>query len=224
MTNTFERVRDSLGTAICDGSLAEGTLVTVEELESTLGASRSIVREAARVLSSRGLLLARQRVGLRVLGARYWDAFDPLVLRWRLNSAARAAQLRDLADVRLAIEPEAARLAAVRRSAAEAAQLTTAAERLTASANGPSEQFLASDTELHRLMLAASQNTLFIRFGTIIDEALRDRALVERRLLPPDHTDVELHRELARCIEAGDGTGAAHAMRSIVTRAHPLGQ
>jgi DNA-binding FadR family transcriptional regulator len=224
VTTTFERVRDALGTAICDGSLAQGTLVTVEELETTLGASRSIVREAARVLASMGLLVARQRVGLRVLPADRWDGFDPLVIRWRLNSSARPVQLRDLADVRIAVEPEAARLAAVRRSAPEAALIVAAAERLAASANSSSEEFLAGDTELHRLVLAASGNALFVRFGTIIEEALRDRALVERDRLQPDTLDLQLHGDLARHINARDAAQAAHAMHRIIERAHPLEQ
>lgn len=221
-TGAFYRVRDRLGTDIVSGALPEGAVMTIEDLERRTGTSRSIVREATRVLVSLGMLLATQRVGVRVLPERDWNVFDPQVIRWRLRSDARALQLRELFELRLAVEPEAARLAADRRSPAHAATLVEVANRLSRSdANDGQEDFLAADLDFHRLVLTASGNTTFVRLGAVIDEALRERAIVDRAHIAPDDHDLHLHVAVARAIDRRDGTAAAADMREIVARTHP---
>jgi DNA-binding FadR family transcriptional regulator len=216
----FHRVRDRLGADIVGGVLPEGAVMTIEDLERRTGASRSIVREATRVLVSLGMLRATQRVGVRVLPERDWNVFDPQLIRWRLRSDARALQLRELFELRLAVEPEAARLAASRRDPAQAAALLEAAYRLSGSdANGG--HFLDADLDFHRLVLAASANTTFVRLGAVIDEALRERAIVDRAHTAPDDHDLRLHVAVARSIELADGDAAAAEMREIVARTHP---
>lgn len=213
-------MRDRLGTDIVGGVLAEGAVMTIEELERRTGTSRSIVREATRVLVSLGMLLATQRVGVRVLPESDWNVFDPQVIRWRLRSDARALQLRELFELRLAVEPEAARLAARRRDPAQAAALLEAADRLGGSDTN-SEHFLDADLDFHRLVLTASDNTTFVRLGAVIDEALRERAIVDRAHIAPDEHDLRLHVSVARAIDRADGDSAATAMREIVARTHP---
>jgi DNA-binding FadR family transcriptional regulator len=221
-TGAFHRVRDRLGTDIVSGALPEGAVMTIEDLERRTGTSRSIVREATRVLVSLGMLLATQRVGVRVLPERNWNVFDPQVIRWRLRSDARALQLRELFELRLAVEPEAARLAADRRSPVQAAALLDAADRLSRSdIDGGQDEFLDADLDFHRHVLAASANATFVRLGAVIDEALRERAIVDRAQIAPDDHDLHLHIAVARAIDGGDGTAAAADMREIVARTHP---
>ena len=215
----FERVLDQIGPLICGGVLRAGDVFTVEELEQRIGASRSIVREAVRVLAASGLLSARRRVGLRVLDQSHWDAFNPLVVRWRLSSPARQDQLRDLLEVRAAVEPEAARLAALRLPISEKARLASIVERfrndeLMAQGDG----FLDVDTEFHLFVLHTSNNSLFMRLGSIIEETLRDRALHDRGDLPPDGPDLQLHIDVADHIANGRASKAETAMRTIIRR------
>ena len=68
MTSTFERVLDQVGAAVVSGAVAVGSRRSVDDLVTWTGASRSIVREAVRVLVALGLLSARRRVGVTVLG------------------------------------------------------------------------------------------------------------------------------------------------------------
>ena len=65
------------------------------------------------MLQSLGLVETTKRVGIRVLPPHRWNPFDPQVIRWRLAGEGRGAQLRSLAELRSAVEPVAAELAAV---------------------------------------------------------------------------------------------------------------
>lgn len=213
----FERVLHDVGSSIVRGDLATDQVVTVDGLVERTGASRSIVREATRVLGSLGLVTASRRVGLRILPVSAWDVLDPLVVRWRLDGPDRAVQLDELRALRRAVEPEAAREAASRVGAgtdADAA-LRSLAERLTAAAGADADTTAWADTDrdLHALVLALSGNTMFGRLHAVVDEAVG-----ERRSLPPDPHDVHLHVAVARAIATHDPEAAARAMREIVDR------
>jgi DNA-binding FadR family transcriptional regulator len=228
----FDRVLDELGAAIVRGDLPEGHADTVEGLVERTGASRSVVREATRVLTALGLLTAGRRVGLRVRGREHWDVLDPLVIRWRLSGSGRPAQIAELRALRRAVEPEAAAAAASRVAAGEAPHdglraLADAAARMRdwaggeAAAAGTSapESFLAADSALHTAVLALCDNAMFARLRAVIETSLRERALVERADLPPEPHDVDLHLQVARAISEGRDEAAARAMREIVARA-----
>jgi DNA-binding FadR family transcriptional regulator len=205
--SAFDRVLDGVGSAIVRGAL--GPTTTVEAPGERTGASRSIVREATRVLGSLGLLSAGPRVGLRVRAAEDWDVLDPLVIRWRLAGPDRAAALDDLRALRRAVEPAAA-AAAARMGADGADAARRVAEAIRASRP---ETWVAADRDLHALVLRLSGNAMFRRLGAVIDEALADRSAVD-----PDPHDVGLHAAVADAIAAADPAAAADAMREIVDR------
>lgn len=227
----FERALDQLGRAIVVGELPAGHADTVDGLVVRTGASRSVVREVTRVLTSLGMLSAGRRVGLRVLAPEHWDTLDAQVVRWRLAGPDAAAQLTELRSLRLAIEPaaaaDAARAVGERPVAAlagpdvlRALEQAAAVMQAAASASDAAE-FLAADRALHTAVLALSGNAMFIRLGAVIAEGLRDRALRERAGLPPEAHDLALHLEVARAVAAGDPTAAESAMREIIERTRP---
>lgn len=78
------RLLAELGPAIASGELPEGTVLRAEELEERFGVSRTVVREAVRILEGMRLVASRRRVGITVQPRSDWDVFDPLVIRWRL--------------------------------------------------------------------------------------------------------------------------------------------
>jgi DNA-binding FadR family transcriptional regulator len=163
------------------------------------------------------MLRATQRVGLRVLPERMWNVFDPHVIGWRLRSPGRREQLRELFELRLAVEPEAARLAAERRDSGQAAALIGVAAQLSSQDAGQHE-FLHADLEFHRIVLEASGNSTFVHLGDVIGEALRERATVVRADRPPDTHDLRLHHEVAVSVERRDGASASARMREIIER------
>jgi len=220
----FDRVLHDVGSAIIRGDLASGAVSTVDGLVSRTGASRSIVREATRVLVNLGMLHAGRRVGLRILPRQEWDVLDPLVIRWRLDGPDRFDQLDELRGLRQAVEPEAAATAARRVARGEIpredlAPLTLAADALTGAAQHDDPGvFLKADRDFHSLALDLSGNSMFTRLHSVVDEALRYRALTERVNLQPDGHDVDLHVAVAQAIATGDSGRAAARMREIIDR------
>lgn len=218
-TSAFARVLEDLGSRIARGTLPPGSVVTVEALEADTGASRSVIRESVRVLASKGLMRPRQRIGLEVLGESEWRLFDPQVIRWRLESTGRQQQVDELRELRLAIEPEAARRAAEHSTPELAGEILSAAGELwSAAVSGAHEDFLSRDTTLHRLILRASGNAMFTQLSEVISEALRQRTLHELRLHPISLDDAQLHVDLAGFIQRRQPEKAWNCMRDIISR------
>lgn len=216
--STFDRVLDDLGSAVVGGTIATGSRRSIDDLVEQVGASRSIVREAVRVLVGLGLLHARRRVGIVGAPPADWDVLDPRVIGWRLAGPARETVLGELRALRRAVEPAAAASAAERASDATSADgleaLLAAADRLAA-ATGPGDAatFLQADVDLHRLVLTLSGNAMYARLHRVVGQAL-----VVRGGTVPDVHDVGLHLALVRAIAAGDGARAASTMLEIVDR------
>ena len=99
-------------------------VLRTDELAQRFDVSRTVVREAVRVLESMHLVESRRRVGVTVRPAEEWNVFDPQVIRWRLAGADRPRQLRSLTVLRSAIEPVAAALAAEHATPEQCAELT----------------------------------------------------------------------------------------------------
>lgn len=218
MTSTFDRVLDELGAAVVTGAHPAWERRSIDQLVERTGASRSIVREAVRVLVGLGLMTARRRVGVVAVPIGMWDVSDPRVVGWRLAGPDRDQVLAELRALRRAIEPAAAAAAAERASDASCQDrleaLLAAADRLAA-ATGPddADAFLQADRELHRRILAMSGNALFRHLGGVVD-----RALDERAGIGPDLHDIGLHVTVARAIATGDASAASAAMREIIDR------
>ena len=101
----------AIGSEIVSGTLPSGDVITLDGVSATHGVSRSVAREAIRVLESMGMVSSRRRVGITIQPAEQWNVFDPRVIRWRLDSGDRAAQLVSLSELRRGFEPAAAALA-----------------------------------------------------------------------------------------------------------------
>lgn len=206
----------SLGLAIADGRLAPHTVVRLDELEAEHKVSRSVVREAARVLSSKGLLASRRRFGTVVQPEAAWNLYDPEVIRWRLASSRRLEQLQALNELRGAIEPQAARLAADRVTWDAGSQLVALAARLWAAGqSGNQDEFLRLDVEFHTAVLKASGNAMFSQLQNLVAEVLTGRT--QHGLMPhlPQHEALQLHVDVASAIQRGEA-GAAHAAMSRI--------
>lgn len=214
----YGQVVDVLGQSIVDGSMYTGQIVFADQLTEQLGVSRSVVREGLRALSSMGLIEARPQVGTTVLPSSSWDLLNPQVVTWRGQSGEYLQQTRDLLELRLGIEPTAARLAATRI-------LTPAAEAFLATGNemrvhlesGDRHAFFRADSAFHRQLLEGSGNAVLAQFSDTIDAALQSRARdtqpvsAELNLL-----SLERHIDLAKAVLDRDPAGAERFARLIV--------
>ncbi len=209
-------VLNDLGPAITSGVHPPGTVLHIDEMTCSYGVSRTVVREAVRVLEAMHLVQSRRRVGVTVRRAEEWNVFDPAVIRWRLASADRPRQLRSLTMLRTAVEPVAAGLAAAAATPAQCRTLTVlAAEMAAAGRAADLDEYLVHDVAFHRTMLEASGNEMFARLGDVVAEVLAGRTEHHVMFSAPDPEAVTLHVRVAEAIRAGDTEGAEHLMREI---------
>ncbi len=211
---------DKVGTAICGGGLAPGAILYIDHLVETHGVSRPVVREVVRVLAAMGLVETRRRVGTLVRPATDWNVFDPQVIRWRLASAGRMVQLRSITELRTAVEPQAAWLAATRATPQQASNLVTVAAKMWAAGTmGDEPAFLNLDIEFHRRILIDSGNEMFAKLHELVAEVLTGRH--HYGLMPhyPDEQALRYHADVAQAIQRRDGNRAREAMVHIMEQA-----
>src|SRR4249920_2142636 len=111
------RVVNRIGMRIIGGDIAPAASLPNEaDLCTQLGVSRTIVREATKVLASKGLLESRPKTGTRVRPPESWNLLDPDVLAWQWAAMPRAEFVREIFELRRAFEPTVAALAAMRAS------------------------------------------------------------------------------------------------------------
>ncbi|MDR7300436.1 FadR/GntR family transcriptional regulator [Haloactinomyces albus] len=212
------RVLSVLGPAIVSGDYVPGDVLTLERIEQQFGVSRTVAREAVRVLQSMGLVVSRPRTGVTVSAETEWNVFDPQLIRWRMAGHGRDAQLRSLTELRAAVEPPAAALAAEHASPQQRSRLAELGPLMGETGrSGDLEAFLSLDIEFHRLVLVSSGNEMMAGLCEVIEEVLVGRTV--HRLMPPQPEEKALrfHALVASSIVAGDADVARVAMHSIVT-------
>lgn len=210
------RLLAALGPAITAGDHPPGSVLRTDVLERRFGVSRTVVREAVRVLESMHLVASRRRVGVTVLPPEEWDVFDPQVIRWRMAGRDRPRQLRSLTMLRCAIEPVAAGLAARHASAEQCAAVTRhAVDMVATSRGGQLEAYLVHDIAFHRVVLRASGNEMFARLADVVGEVLTARTQHRVMFDDPDPAAVTLHVRLAEAIRSRDAAGAERLTREI---------
>lgn len=212
-------VLDHLGTGIAGGEIAAGTVLTLAELVEQYAVSRTVIREAVRVLEAKQMVESRRRVGVTVLPSEKWSNLDTQLIRWRLESMAGAEQIVALTELRLAIEPIAANLAAIRASERERKELVVLAdtlEQLGRDGKGDTDEYLAADIAFHDLLLFASGNLLFASIRMPIAQVLTGRH--EHGLTPavPYEDALSNHIKAAKMIALGDAEGAEAAAQGYV--------
>lgn len=148
------------------------TIPTAEELCSEFGVSRSVIREATRVLASKGLMVAKPRAGTTVTPRTDWNILDPDIAAWMAGGQDRTV-LNALMEARRVIEPTAARLAAMRATPADIAALHDAWSRMATSWPDDLEACSDADLDFHTSLLAASHNVVFAQFASVIRTTMR---------------------------------------------------
>ena len=155
-------VARSIGVDIIAGRYAEGARLPGDaELTAMFGVSRPVLRESVKTLVAKGLLTTKARVGTIVRERGAWNMFDADVLAWHLDAGIDRRFLGDLAEIRLAVEPRAAALAAERRTEADLAVLERTMQRMRLESSDL-VGFADADLALHVAVANASGN-LFMR-------------------------------------------------------------
>jgi DNA-binding FadR family transcriptional regulator len=204
-----------LAEEIRSGRLAPGArLPTEQDLMREAGVSRTVVREAVAALRAEGLVITRQGVGAFVA-----DNPGEGVFRLTPAEAEGLQQVIHVLELRLALEVEAAGLAAERRDS-DALAAIRSAEQAFEAATAAGGDAAEPDYALHRAIFTATANPHFLRFLDVLGRhaiprralGLVERSEAERRAYLAQVA--REHRDVAAAIEARDAPGARAAMRA----------
>ncbi|BBY17078.1 GntR family transcriptional regulator [Mycolicibacterium litorale] len=194
-TSLREQALTALRRAITTGQLTPGTHLVETDLSEALQISRGTLREAMRQLQQEGLISAGARGRLSV---RHLDA----------------KEIRDIFEVRAALESVAARTLASRPDRTEAvAALRHAVEEMDRWAASNLEDRIEADLRFHRTMCHLSGNETLLHSWSSLEGSIRMSIMfagVDRAL---KNMDARRHLAIVEAIEAGDGDTAAATVR-----------
>jgi DNA-binding FadR family transcriptional regulator len=206
-----------LGTEILEGLHPPGSNLPNEAaLIERFGVSRTVLREVMKTLAAKGLLVSKTRVGTRVRDPIHWNFFDADLLAWRVRLGLDDDFLRSLTEVRRALEPTAAALAARRRSDADILRLRT---HLAQMARAHTRQaFGECDLDFHLAIGVASGNPLMRSVASVIEAALAASFSHSSPVDDPDSHEctVNAHAAVVDAIEARDEQAATAAMLKVI--------
>jgi len=210
------KIAAEIGGKIVSGRLKPGTILDGEiEASDERKVSRSAYREAIRILIAKGLVQSRPKIGTRVTDSAQWHLLDPDVLSWIFAKEPPRELLESLFELRKLVEPEAAALAAERRSLEQLNRMGAALE-IMARETLHTERGRLADKMFHGILLTASANPFVISLSSSVTAAVawstafKERTQRLRRDAVPDHLKVY------EAIAARSASGARAAMLELI--------
>jgi DNA-binding FadR family transcriptional regulator len=211
-------VMRDLGLKIISGAYPENSILPGDaELLERFGVSRTVLREALKTLAAKGLIQPKAKIGTRVLERSRWNLFDPDILVWHFEAGASAQFLSSIVEMRLALEPEAAGLAALRRTDAQLEKLYHWVEKM-GSAHESAQDFVYSDLQFHIAIADASGNPFMRSISALIEVALVTTFTISSPIPNSEShiISVARHAAIADAIKVGDVEAAKEAMRVVI--------
>ncbi len=220
--NLTHQLAHDIGSAIVQGKYSqENGLPSEAEICEHFNVSRSATREAVKMLTAKGMLTSRPRQGIRILPQSNWNMFDTDVLKWILAGKTSLKMLSEFLQLRLAIESEAAALAATNGNEAQIRLVEDALSRMK-NAEAGLDDALEADIAFHTSLLLASGNPFFIQLRSFIETALRVSIRFTNHIKGVSAASYDDHRAIYEAI-AKKRPKLAHATsRSIQTEALTL--
>lgn len=224
-TSLPSQLARELGRRIVSGAYGPGDLVEDEgSLANRYNVSRTVIREAVKILSAKGLLDVRRGIGTSVEPRSAWKLLDEDVLAWHQSAPPNAEMLDQLMEMRFALEPNAARWAAQRATDEDLCEIAGAVDKMS-ERSGDADAFVIADAGFHRAVLKAAHNEFVAALEGVIYAAL----LTSIRLTNVDARDnegsVTIHRAVSDAIASRDAQAAEESMRLLLSdAAHRLGE
>ncbi len=208
-----DEVAASLRNLIARSGLGPGDRLESEHaLAEKFSVSRNVIREAIGRLAALGLIEVRRGRGMFV-GNR-----DSIALCAQLARTAVTIDARDwraIAELRIAIECQAARRAAERASAEQLGALDEAVERM--GERGLSfDQATEADWEFHRRVISIGGGAVMLSVIAVVQEFLLDKIRLNTPRPVDRERQVRLHRRIVAAIRSGDSDEAERVMRRHV--------
>jgi GntR family transcriptional repressor for pyruvate dehydrogenase complex len=209
----YELVAERLLDDISARRLTPGApLPTERQLAQTLSVGRSSVREALRMLESRGLIASAGHGTFTVA-----DYGNPLNESLALLFQMRDGTLRELFEVRKILEVETAALAAERRTDEDVERMRAAIEAMDRGLDS-AERYIAGDLEFHQALVAATGNNLARDVMLAIRDVMRRALLSIFRVPGSPESSAGQHRAIFEAVVAGDAAAARERMREHLVR------
>jgi DNA-binding FadR family transcriptional regulator len=193
----------------------ESALSTEGDLCRHFRVSRTILREAVKVLAAKGLLELRPKTGIRVRPRNEWNLVDPLLLGWICEAGVDDLFIHDLCEVRAIVEPAAAELAAGRASAEEIEELLHWYHLIETNTDNEAER-LAADRDFHSTIFTACHNVFLTQMNATVGVALRATQQIGVHLPQVMRESVLAHKRVADAIARRDSAGARAAMERLI--------
>lgn len=204
------RVVDQIEGLILEGKLAPGVLLpTQSQLAEHLKVSRTVIREAIRILSARGLLEPKRGVGTVVRQVTRDQVAEPLSLL--LRTQGKGVTYQQLHQTRTLLEVGIASIAAAQATDADRARLKEIMAEMEAARDNPKE-FAVWDADFHQALAEATQNPLLAVFSGLVRSQLEEFIT---SVVPHIELEVEIlpyHHRILESIEASDEAAARQAM------------
>jgi len=199
-----EGVVQQIVAQIMSGALEPGTSLPSEStLAQQFGVSRTVIREAVRLLVGKGLVAVKHGSGMQVQPSDQWNHLDPLILFERLRIGHDETLLHDLLELRRVIEVEVAALAALRRTPEDVQLLRTAVEEMRGVLDNP-EVYTRLDIAFHNSILATARNRLLAQALRPASQALLMGRMISSQRPGGTATSERGHEEILAAIESGD--------------------
>jgi DNA-binding FadR family transcriptional regulator len=211
------QVVDELGRAIVAGTYPVGSILPGDvELAMRFKVSRTVLRETMKTLAAKGMIVAKARIGTRVTEKNQWNMFDSEVIAWHFDDDVTEEFLLQLYDIRLAVEPFAAGLAAERATPEDIELLMSLAGEMAAP-DHTTESLALADLQFHLAIADAAHNPFMHTLGSLIEAALVGMFRIST---PPSQngftTIAQTHMRIVNAITAGDVQAARTAMEAVI--------
>jgi DNA-binding FadR family transcriptional regulator len=215
-TGAVKDTVEQLGRRIAHGEFKTGAIFPKEdELVDELGVSRTVVREAIKVLCGKGLIRTARRYGSRVSPFDNWNLLDPDVIRWHDPTGPLASRLyAEATELRLIFEPEAAALAAINANHEQRDTILAAAKSLHPEDDDP--EWIGADYAFHATILEASGNLMLSQLESLIYAVLIFAYSAGRKSTPEEQIVRHDHIGVAEAIIAGNADLSRTRMRNML--------
>lgn len=218
--NILGHTLDQLGEAIVAGRYAPGSAIPPEPLlGEEFGVSRTVVREAIKSLVAKGLVITGPKVGTRVLPAEQWNWFDQSVVRWHTRVGLSHEFLRDLQELRRVVEPAAVRLAAVRATPEDLADIEAAFAGMKHAIDHGGD-YVTHDLLFHQGLLRACHNRMLVQMSKALGALLRTSFELSTAKPHGPAQSLPLHRAVLDAVIAHDADGAERAALVLIDGAY----
>ena len=205
-----------LGTAILSGEFVPGDILSSEvEFSEALDVSRSAYREAIQVLTAKGLVESRPKMGTRVLPRSRWNLLDPDVLAWAFAGEPDPQFVRSLFELRSVVEPAAAGFAARRRTRDDLKLMKDALGAMRRHSLA-TDAGRTADRDFHDAILKAAGNEALMVLSASIGAAVHWTTLYKQRSRALPRDPLPDHVRVYDAIAEGDVEAAQAAMRVLV--------